>query len=441
MKGPPLSARRPRPNNAASRLVGGLVFLVMVVVVVVANVSVLQVVQAQQQETTGTDLGGGVVTRADVEYLADLTLDVRDMEQLQASGNSNAALQIYLDGKNSERQVGVRYSLTQLSTELSSSMPIDRDTTPPYLFHLYGLAERSTDLNKLADYAGYADSFVRTAIQNGHVTSATATLVLNVWMYAAHILYKGMETCQKKTEADNPSQFPLNGNGGLDDFIGLWIGTGQTHGSSNGYGLYALAERADRLFTVAEDDSNVSRRRRRRTQDTVAGGALEESAVNQQLKLLYQEGASIFSLPDVCTSGNADSPKKLWSVVTRMTTQMYVPLIQMLIVSILEQDILATDTYAEALIPQVAQCRPSIYNRLREELLMGDPNFQRTEFMLRDLQDVYSCFGVTCDDIGEVIKGYDGVNIPLCTAAQNDAPMALYRPTTDVHPVSSKIDK
>jgi hypothetical protein len=91
--------------------------------------------------------------------------------------------------------------------------------------------------------------------------------------------------------------------------------------------------------------------------------------------------------------------------------------------------------YAKALVPQIAQCRPSTFNRLREELLGGDINFQKTESIIRDLQDTIACFGLSCNDIGWVAKEYDGVNIPTCLVYQDRAPMALYQPTSDVNPV------
>jgi hypothetical protein len=370
----------------------------------------------------GTDLGGGVVTRTDVEYFADTTLDVRDIKQSIDGGNNNGALQIYLGGRNSGRDVGDLFKLTQLSTDLANE-PIAK-VTPIFLFQLYGLGGRSMDINYLSGNGAYADSYVRSAIQNGRWTASTAALVLNVWMYAADVLYKGVNTCQKKTEADNPSQFDIGG-GGLDEFIALWIGSGQTHGSSEGFGLYALTEKADRLF-VAIDDTN----------DPLSiNKSLAESRVNQQLKLLYQEGASLFSMPDVCTKENPDTPKNLWSIINRINTQMYIPLMQMLIVSILEQDVLATHLYATAVVPQAAQCRPSVYDRLSEELLEGEPNFQRTEFILADLLEIYSCFGISCSDIGMVAKNYEDFSVPACLAARNNAPMALYKPDTDVQPV------
>lgn len=375
----------------------------------------------------GTDLGGGVVTRTDVEYFADIALDVRDIKQSIVGGNNKAALKIYLGGKNSGRDDGDLFKLTDLSTDLANE-PMAK-VTPIFLFQLYGLGGRSMDLNDLSINGAYADSYVRSAIQNGRTTASTAALTLNVWMYAANVLYKGVNVCQKKTEADNPSQFDIGG-GGLDEFIALWIGSGQAHGSSEGFGLYALTEQADRLFVAIGDDAN----------DPLSTNKnLAESLVNQQLKLLYQEGASLFSMPDVCTKDNPDTPKKLWAIINRINTQMYIPLMQMLIVSILEQDVWATQLYATAVIPQSAQCRPSIYDRLREELLEGEPNFQRTEFILADLQDIYSCFGVSCSAIGIVAKDYENFSMPVCLTARNIAPMALYKPNTDVQPIA-KID-
>ena len=43
--------------------------------------------------------------------------------------------------------------------------------------------------------------------------------------------------------------------------------------------------------------------------------------------------------------------------------------------------------------------------------------------------------GLTCDDIGVISDDYDIV-VPDCIAATDRAPMAVYRPTSDVHPVS-----
>ena len=367
----------------------------------------------------GTDLGGGIVTRTDVEYLADLALDIRDIRQ--NNDGSSLALQIYLDGRNSEPVIGSKFSLAQLSTDLAD-LGVSR-ATPSYLFHLFGLAERSVDPVDLASNGLYADAYTRSAITAGRLDVPQTLLVLNVWMYATHMLYEGFRTCQLKTEADNPGQFDLKG-GGLDEFIALWIGMGQTPASGEGYGLYALSQRADDFFDELDGEGT----------DALAD-IEEESYANQQIKLLYQEGASLLSLPGACTKENPESTKKLWSVASQILAQAHVPLFQLLIHSIMEQWGLSTQTYAMALVPQAAACRPSSYKRLNEFLMRDDPDFSKTTRIVNDLYDILECFGLTCDDIGVISDDYDIV-VPDCIAATDRAPMAVYRPTSDVHPVS-----
>lgn len=369
----------------------------------------------------GTDLGGGIVTRSDVEYLADLTLDVRDIKQQISGigGGVTAALATYTDGRNAEKVQGVKYKLSQLSTDMASQGLVK--ATPNYLFHLYGLAGRSVEHLKLSEQLNYADNYLRTALMAGRQHAPDAILVLSIWMYATYKLYDGVETCQKLVEADNPSQLDL-GTAGLDELIALWIGTGQTQGSSEGNGLYALTEEADALFFHGDDGI-----------DNNSGSNIVESLVNKNIKLLYQEGSGLVSNPDFCTRDTPDSPRKLWSVVQRIISQMHVPLLQMLTVSVLDGNELATEAFAMAVVPQVSQCRPSTYNRLYDHLLKGTPKFDRAEQILIDLQDVFACFGLTCDDIGTVKNQYD-INIPECFATDK-APLADYQPSTGVHPV------
>ena len=69
----------------------------------------------------------------------------------------------------------------------------------------------------------------------------------------------------------------------------------------------------------------------------------------------------------------------------------------------------------------------------------GTPNYDRSETIIRQLQSIYPCFGLTCDDIGtlrSIPDGQKAVAIPACVSADNDAPMAQYQPGTDVLPVS-----
>ena len=356
----------------------------------------------------GTDLGGGVVTRIDVEYLADLSLDVRDMKQFVTTDDGrNVATEIYVDGRNAETQPGLKYPLRKLSETLASDGV--SAATPNYMFHMYGLSDRSIDLSKLQDNALYADAHIRSSILAGEELAPTAALVLSMWMYATHVLHNGVDTCQKLTEADNPQQFDLAG-GGMDEFIALWIGTGQKHGSSEGSSLYALAQGVGTSF----------------------GSAQTEVAVNQNIKLLYQEGASLLSRSGACSKERPETAKQLWSIASRILVQAHIPIMQLLIQSIVDKDADKAALFALAVVPQAAQCRPSTFKRLRENLLSGNPNFSKSKQILKDLQEIYPCLGFTCDDIGSY-----GSNEPSCESTADDREMAQYKPSTGVHPVRS----
>lgn len=228
-------------------------------------------------------------------------------------------------------------------------------------------------------------------------------------MYATHVLHNGVKTCQTLVEADNPQQFDLAG-GGMDEFIALWIGTGQNHGSSEGSSLYALAQSVGESF----------------------GSAQGEVTVNQNIKLLYQEGASLLSRNGVCSKERPETAKQLWSVASRIVVQMQIPIMQLLIQSIVDKDADRAALFALAVVPQAAQCRPSTFKRLRETLLSGNPNFSKSKQILTDLQELYPCLGFTCEDIGTYSS-----NQPDCDSSDDDRAMAQYKPSSGVHPVSA----
>lgn len=365
----------------------------------------------QDAASQGTSLGGGIVTRTNVDYLADLSLDVKDMAQ--SFGNTNVVLDIYQNGRNSMKPSGLRFKLEELETDMSYKGVTG--STPIYLFQLYGLAQLSTDIQMLASHFTDGKTEVSLAISGAKDYAPTAALIFNVWMYATHVLYAGVSTCSKMVQADNSAQFDLAG-GGMDEFIALWVGKGQTPGSKEGYSLYALAETASALFFKTPEKNDI----------------LLESKVNKDIKLLYHEGSGYLSGTGACSKDVEDTPELLWSVVNRIVSKMYIPLIQLLIDAIIRKDEAMTSMYAMVVVPQASQCRISSYNRLREYLLLGSPKFDKTEVILRDLQDIYSCFALTCEDIGDYLFTPIGLTLPQCTSAKGDAALAGYQPTTNV---------
>lgn len=356
----------------------------------------------------GTNLGGGIVTKTNVDVYADLSLDVQD---IQSSSSSNA-INIYLYGKNANNPSGGKLTLQSLSSNLAGLDP--QIVGPNYLYQLYGLSGRSTDLTQVNSQAHYGDNYVQALLSKSDKLASTAMIALNMWMYGTYLLYHGVDTCQKRLTADNPDLFPLGG-GGMDEFIALWIGRNQTVGSgvSLPHSLTALANDAADLFETA----------------------VSEAKVNTQLKLLYQQGVSVLTASNYCvsSSGVSNAAQELWTVVQRMVSQMNVPLVQMLIDSILQSRVGETQLYAMAIIPQLSSCRPSVFKRLQDELLStaGTVNFAKANDMIQDLQQAFPCLGITCADVG----AYLVTRLPQCTDPGVTVPLAEYALSTNTHPV------
>ena len=364
----------------------------------------LSVVTAQ-----GTDLGGGIVARTNVQQYANLATDVRDIQQLLAEGGASSspeALNIYQQGRNADLRPGVKLSLQSLTTSLDPTST--SSSTPAYLTHLFGLADQDT--TALSDHTLYADDYVRTQLSSGTAQSTDAIVALQMWMYGTHLLFTGIDTCRKMIAADNPSIFDLGG-GGMDEFIALWIGEGQRPGNKNndGHALYAMTQRAADLYSLAEP----------------------EAPANSNIKLLYNEGASALSFPNACTKENDETLGQLWSVAQRIVSQMTVPLMQLLIDALVTRDTEATRLYALAVVPQMAQCRPSTYKRLQERLLDGTATINRVDEIIRDIQSMTDCLGFQCSDLGV----HKGGEVPGCQDVSPITPLAEYTPTTAVHPV------
>lgn len=243
----------------------------------------------------GVSLGGGVETRTDVELYADLALDIRDIREFLAINDTIAASTLYYDGRNALLRPNVKLSIHDLSKLLA--LKDLSEATPPYIYHLWGLASR--DLKAMPDQSLYAHTFVASAISSTPKIAADAMVALNLWMYAAHLLFRGVDICQKLSVADNSKAFDLGG-GGVEEFIAIWIGQDQTAASNDGHGLYAMAQKAGSLF----------------------GKNSPEAQVNTNLKLLYQEGAEALSFPDACSKTNTYTFVQLWTIAQRIMSQM-----------------------------------------------------------------------------------------------------------------------
>lgn len=430
-----------------------------------------------------TNLGGGIVTRTDVDAYADLSLDLRDMRE---NSNSDAVLRLYDEGRNAELSPGYYLRLKDLSDTLygsggSGSGNTNSPLTPNYFFQIYGLSNEgsptthsgssllgSSGLTSTAStsppssfldshYDNFkisASNIIKSTASNygndgynndGHLNGAVhpteAIIALNMWMYATHLLQWGVNTCAKQSEADNRDvvQAPLVG-GGFDEFIAFWIGTGQKAGSStDGHGLYAWAQEIGEQFRGTSMSS-------------------QEVNANYQLKLFYQQGAQVLSFANACSkqsdlnmeNDRADRSKRdssvqqLWIISNKIISYMFVPLFQSLVKAITDEDRDRVALYSNALVPQLSQCRPSVFQELKNLLLGGNVDFNQKEKLFINLSEAFECFDLSCDDIGDYTSTIKDKGSYFCQnylSYDQNSYMSLggYVPSSDVTAVA-KID-
>lgn len=357
----------------------------------------------------GIILGGGVTTRSDVSKYANLALDLRD---IRASSDANEMKGIYREGRNAMWQPGYSFRLRNLYSMIESASI----TIPDAMFHKYGLAGRSTSSDKLEAQKDFSEAVVENIIATGKGDlAADAVIALDMWLYASHLLHSGFLLCEKRSQADSPDSVDIGvsiSTGGMDEFIALWIGKDQEPGDENGHGMYAWAERAAELFNAR----------------------LSEASSNTKIKVLFQEGAAALSVEKACTKDNKKTAIQLWYVVSQIKTQMMVPLFQWLIFSVSKGNEEATAAYAKALVPQISQCRPTLFTGLQELLLDDGVQLARSNEILDLLRQSLDCFRIKCSDIG---------TWPTTAVECKDRPQGLrvagFATSTDVSDVSGNI--
>ena len=206
----------------------------------------------------------------------------------------------------------------------------------------------------------------------------------------------------------------------LDKGIALWIGRLQVHGdNTRGTMLYNLAERAGANFVQDHGEVPVNRK-------------LME--IWTSMKTSITDGICSSSQQD--ENGNRNGYKVLYEQVSKITTQMNIPLIQNFIHYItIGAETKIIELYAIAIFPQITSCDETFVNYFYDELRNlalkpeNDVNLQRAISIVRGM---YSCLGVSCDDIGAHVGG------ARCVDDEVDPIAAIvgYTPKSDVRGVS-----
>lgn len=226
-----------------------------------------------------------------------------------------------------------------------------------------------------------------------------AAIVLNVWMAIINELFRIKIECKS-----NNMSMAL---AALDRAAAMWIGEGQDSGiNDSGHLLYSLAEDAGERF----DQDNG------------------ETIVNTKIMDLFVEIQKDIK-SDKCS--NLTGYLNIRGEVRRMVSLMTIPLIQNLIHRTMnvstEHGADWVALYALATIPRIAVCNPDAYDKALHLDVLRDMTPDYADQALSALERSYSCFGITCADIGTYRGGErqqcqdtSGVNVVGYTSDRED---------------------
>jgi len=363
----------------------------------------------------------GITTLTNVEPISNIALDVRDMAESLQQGEWVEARRIYEFGRNARQydrygnEMDELLSLQRMAHEGKEGL-FNED--PSYMFQVLGMANVGMGIDEtIAMHGNYADAYITEQLNDydSGTLGAQASTVLIGSMVATHQLWKGVEGClavkegynaeADKTGKHNPKQ-------SFDNFIALYVGAGQTLAPDwDGDMLYELAQAGGGLFDTTDTEG--------------------EAFVNSDVRELYQQIQRLMSEEKYCERD--ETIENLWYLVNKIITRMSIPMVQMLIHSMKQEDQAdKVRMYSLAVIPRLSQCRPSIHSKLKDYLL--DKKYKRSDFprIVDLLQQSYDCLGIKCDDVGAY---RDGV-IAECAGYEKSHPLASFIPKENVKSLS-----
>jgi hypothetical protein len=260
----------------------------------------------------------------------------------------------------------------------------------------------------------YADTLILDlfAAESGSSTPTRgiekeAVLILGSWMRVYDNLYQTLKIC-----AVGKVYYSHEFESAVSLAAAFWIGRLQVYGdNTSGTMLYNLAERAAVNFN--QDNG--------------------EAEVNTKFISILEE---MRSAGQNCHDQDPEGYHDLYRLLDKMVGVMFTPLIQNLIHYIAtDADPKLIELYLLALLPQIRSCNPNYFELFFTHigyLSSGDYSIEDMVDIIDYLQSMYSCFGITCKDVGFHTTGVgcdDGIVAP-------NVPLAGYVPNNDVRNVS-----
>lgn len=217
----------------------------------------------------------------------------------------------------------------------------------------------------------YAQNIVTQGFDASRLHVATeGSIVLNLWMFIVHKLYETVHNLE-------------NGDPGLvelDEAFTLWVGLKQEEGFNDGFLMYNIAENAESYIINDPTDANHI-----------------ESKVNKNIIELFKSARVLVNSIHTDRSGSLDDFRVL---MNRLIGQMTIPLVQRLIYHIsTDKDDGFIKLYGLSILPLIAGCSPSSYDRMNSFLIDEIFDDTNVEEILNLLESSYNCLQISCDAV------------------------------------------
>jgi hypothetical protein len=245
-------------------------------------------------------------------------------------------------------------------------------------------------------------------------------LISMVWMSVAHELHEVLRFC--KDEYNSTKSLAA-----LDRAVALWIGGAENDGGM----LYRLTEVAGSGFRRLDPDGDKEEKQ-------WVNRELIEGWNDVQRSLLESQGTCSGDDPFIAT---------LRDDIYRSINQMTIPLVQNLILSVVDKDNRraessstrnSVDTYYSVVMPQVMACDLNLARELYSIHSTHTINETDKKAWIDTLETTYSCLRLSCRDVGTVLDDYQNcqkVNLSTTNA------LAGYAGTSPVTRAISLIDR
>lgn len=328
-------------------------------------------------------------TTNDLESEAKIALDVAEMRESKSNRDKK---DIYLHGRNSrfQNEAGVFVNRSLASLSLNSVREMNQDHMYNIFRNSFGRIGLEEEHEPDGNFDGlpveeYANTVVLDlfCLNKGTEIEIEAALIMNVWMKIVHELDEAVRACRDRNTTDS-------GLRNLDTAAAFWIGIGQKPGDSkSGNLLYNLAEKAGEKFRQDRSSKNNN----------------SETSANQKIIDYMNHIKNEIIHTGKCMDG---ALVEYQMIVQKIIGQMTVPLVQQLIYHLMQPGAARSraafiELYALSILPRIEECDREKYKFFLNRTVMNEFHGNAVEFITNDLQPMYSCLGITCEDVGTYV--------------------------------------